>query len=356
MRALACVACGASLVALESDPARPACPLSSAAAAPAIAQTTPNDPSAIGPVDRHGAASASRCSGVVSNAGRARVHAGSPATREPPPGRPNPCRGRRPARLKWRERHSTANVVATSAQPAGADRSSKRRRASRSSISRRCANRAIAPPPRPRTARSACCPVDAAGAPAGFSMRGFTFGEINVLYNGISTGPQNITSRTMDTSNSRRWNSCKGPSSLMTGLNAIGGVGQLRQPAADQRPDQERTRPVARFARHLPDPLRLGRQHDDRMAWITASTWSVAKSTASSTTSISNLTNFSTQLNYRVNDCVQGVRRRRVQEGLRPCLLGNAAGPDLFRRGARHQRRGVGHRRSAPSTARSSAR
>ena len=41
--------------------------------------------------------------------------------------------------------------------------------------------------------------VDAAGAPAGFSMRGFSFSEVNVLYNGISTGPQSITSRTMDT-------------------------------------------------------------------------------------------------------------------------------------------------------------
>ena len=42
-------------------------------------------------------------------------------------------------------------------------------------------------------------PARTAGAPAGFSMRGFSFGEVNVLYNGISTGPQSITSRTMDT-------------------------------------------------------------------------------------------------------------------------------------------------------------
>src|SRR5262249_41891796 len=40
---------------------------------------------------------------------------------------------------------------------------------------------------------------DAAGAPAGFSMRGFSYSEVNVLYNGISTGPQSITSRWMDT-------------------------------------------------------------------------------------------------------------------------------------------------------------
>jgi iron complex outermembrane receptor protein len=65
--------------------------------------------------------------------------------------------------------------------------------------------------------------IDAAGAPAGFSMRGFTFGEVNVLYNGISTGPQSITSRVMDTANLSQVEFLKGPSSLMSGLNAIGG-------------------------------------------------------------------------------------------------------------------------------------
>jgi iron complex outermembrane recepter protein len=64
---------------------------------------------------------------------------------------------------------------------------------------------------------------DAAGAPAGFSMRGFSFGEVNVLYNGIWTGPQDITSRWMDTANLDQVEFLKGPSSLMSGLNAIGG-------------------------------------------------------------------------------------------------------------------------------------
>jgi iron complex outermembrane receptor protein len=64
---------------------------------------------------------------------------------------------------------------------------------------------------------------DAAGAPAGFSMRGFSFGQVNVLYNGISTGPQSITSRWMDTAALQQVEFLKGPSSLMTGLNAIGG-------------------------------------------------------------------------------------------------------------------------------------
>lgn len=64
---------------------------------------------------------------------------------------------------------------------------------------------------------------DAAGAPAAFQMRGFTFSEVNILYNGISIGPQSITSRMMDTYNLDQIEFLKGPSALMSGLNAIGG-------------------------------------------------------------------------------------------------------------------------------------
>ena len=64
---------------------------------------------------------------------------------------------------------------------------------------------------------------DSAGAPAGFSMRGFTYGEVNVLYNGISIGPQSIASRWMDTANLAQVEFLKGPSSLMSGFDAIGG-------------------------------------------------------------------------------------------------------------------------------------
>ena len=74
--------------------------------------------------------------------------------------------------------------------------------------------------------------ADVGGAPATFSMRGFTFGEVNVLYNGISIGPSNITSRVMETANLEQVEFLKGPSSLMTGLDAIGGSVNLvsRQP------------------------------------------------------------------------------------------------------------------------------
>jgi iron complex outermembrane recepter protein len=66
---------------------------------------------------------------------------------------------------------------------------------------------------------------DLGGAPASFSMRGFTSsGEaVNILYNGIWIGPGDITSRVMETANLQQIEFLKGPSSIMTGLDAIGG-------------------------------------------------------------------------------------------------------------------------------------
>src|SRR3954464_9531290 len=37
--------------------------------------------------------------------------------------------------------------------------------------------------------------------PAAFSLRGFSSSQLNTLYNGIRIGPQNMTSRVMDTAN-----------------------------------------------------------------------------------------------------------------------------------------------------------
>ena len=64
---------------------------------------------------------------------------------------------------------------------------------------------------------------DSAGAPASFSTRGFSGSQINILYNGIWTGPGDITSRWMDTAGLAQVEFLKGPSSIMSGLNAIGG-------------------------------------------------------------------------------------------------------------------------------------
>ncbi|WP_186294517.1 TonB-dependent receptor [Bradyrhizobium guangdongense] len=60
--------------------------------------------------------------------------------------------------------------------------------------------------------------------PAAFSMRGFTNSQINTLYNGIKIGPQNMTSRIMDTANLEAVEFLKGSASLLSGEGASGGA------------------------------------------------------------------------------------------------------------------------------------
>jgi iron complex outermembrane receptor protein len=60
--------------------------------------------------------------------------------------------------------------------------------------------------------------------PSAFSMRGFTNSQINTLYNGIKIGPQNMTSRVMDTANLEAVEILKGPASLISGEGASGGA------------------------------------------------------------------------------------------------------------------------------------
>jgi iron complex outermembrane recepter protein len=65
--------------------------------------------------------------------------------------------------------------------------------------------------------------IDVGGAPAGFSMRGFTFDQINILYNGISLGPQDLTGRVMSSFMFDQVEFLKGASALESGQGAIGG-------------------------------------------------------------------------------------------------------------------------------------
>ncbi len=60
--------------------------------------------------------------------------------------------------------------------------------------------------------------------PSAFSLRGFTNSQINILYNGIKVGPQNMTSRVMDTGNLERIELLKGPASIISGEGAAGGA------------------------------------------------------------------------------------------------------------------------------------
>jgi iron complex outermembrane recepter protein len=65
---------------------------------------------------------------------------------------------------------------------------------------------------------------DGPGEPGAFSMRGFANSQINMLYNGIKIGPQNMTSRIMDTANLESVEILKGPASLLSGEGAAGGA------------------------------------------------------------------------------------------------------------------------------------
>jgi iron complex outermembrane receptor protein len=66
--------------------------------------------------------------------------------------------------------------------------------------------------------------ADFPAEPAAFSMRGYTNSQINILYNGIRLGPQNMTSRVMETGNLERIEILRGPASLMSGEGAVGGA------------------------------------------------------------------------------------------------------------------------------------
>ncbi|WP_146688627.1 TonB-dependent receptor [Bradyrhizobium canariense] len=142
---------------------------------------------------------------------------------------------------------------------------------------------------------------DAAGAPAGFSMRGFTYSGVNVLYNGIWTGPQDITSRVMDTANLDRVEFLKGPSSLMSGLDAIGGSVNYvtRTPTSG---------PIKNELDTSLDSLGTYRTHFGSGGSTAVAgldyRFDVSQSKVASFIDgdFENLTNFSTQLNYRVSD------------------------------------------------------
>jgi iron complex outermembrane recepter protein len=142
---------------------------------------------------------------------------------------------------------------------------------------------------------------DVGGAPATFSMRGFTFGEVNVLYNGISIGPGNITSRVMETANLDQVEFLKGPSALMSGLDAIGGSVNFvsRQPTIG---------PIRSELDTSIDTLGSYRTHFGSGGSTNVPgldyRFDVSSSKAASFIEgdYENLNNVSGQLNYRVND------------------------------------------------------
>ncbi|HUD88525.1 MAG TPA: TonB-dependent receptor [Xanthobacteraceae bacterium] len=143
--------------------------------------------------------------------------------------------------------------------------------------------------------------LDSAGAPANFSMRGFTFGEVNVLYNGISIGVASDTTRVMDTANLDQVEFLKGPSALMSGMMAIGGSVNYvsRQPT---------TGPVQNEVDLSVDSLGTFRSHFGSGGSTTMEGLDYRfDATASNVNSFvegdyRDLTDLATQFNYRVNN------------------------------------------------------
>jgi iron complex outermembrane recepter protein len=143
--------------------------------------------------------------------------------------------------------------------------------------------------------------VDSAGAPANFSMRGFTFGAVNVLYNGITIGVASDTTRVMDTYNLDQVEFLKGPSALMSGIMAIGGAVNYvsRQPTTgpiqnelDASVDSEgsfRTHYGSGGSTLLPGLDYRVDATESKTDSFTEGDWRA-------------LSDFSTQLNYRVTD------------------------------------------------------
>jgi iron complex outermembrane receptor protein len=270
----------------------------SAAAAPAIAQTTPNNSSTIGPVVVT-EPKRKPLQRVQADTGRARVHARvAGRTTRTPAGKPEP--GPAPGAIDVARTPLNSNVVATSASRLGltvretpatveiVDQATMREQGYRTTTE--AAQGAVG-----------VLSGDAAGAPAGYSMRGFTGSSINTLYNGIWIGPQDITSRVMDTSNLDRVEFLKGPSSLMSGLHAIGGSVNYvtRQPTTGAIKNELDT---------SLDSLGTYRTHfgSGGSTTIDGLDYRVDLSQSKIASFIDgdyqNLSNVSTQLNYRVSD------------------------------------------------------
>ena len=171
-----------------------------------------------------------------------------------------------------------------------------------------------------------------------------------MLYNGIWIGPQDITSRIMETANLEQVEFLKGPSAIMAGLGAIGGtvnfVNKQPTPArsrASSIPRSTRSAPIARISARAAAPLVPGLDYR----------FDVSSSKIDSRIDGVNdqLNNFSGQLNYRVNDALQGVRRGRIQARRRPRLLGHAADDDGVLRAVLdpRRRRGIGDQYVRPA-------
>ena len=147
----------------------------------------------------------------------------------------------------------------------------------------------------------------------------------------------------MDTSNLDRVEFLKGPSSIMSGLDAIGGSVNYvtRQPT---------TGPIKNEFDTSFDSLGTYRTHYGSGGSTTIDGLDYRVDIGQSKVNsfidgdYNNLTNFSAQLNYRVNDSFKVFGADRVQAGSGARLLGHAADHDRVLWSVLHTRRGLGLR------------
>ncbi|MDF0519556.1 TonB-dependent receptor [Bradyrhizobium yuanmingense] len=140
--------------------------------------------------------------------------------------------------------------------------------------------------------------------PSAFSMRGFTNSQINTLYNGIKIGPQNMTSRIVDTANLEAVEFLKGPASLISGEGAAGG-------AINFVTKQPHTGPISNEADFSWDSLNSFRAHYGSGGSTNVQgldyRFDISRSTLNGFADDTNVKTFGTsgQLNYRISDSLK---------------------------------------------------
>ncbi len=147
--------------------------------------------------------------------------------------------------------------------------------------------------------------------------------QINTLYNGIKIGPSEMTKRIDGHVQSRsRGNPERSGLAVVWRRRTGGAVNYVTKAPTPGRSSTSRSRAGIRSTASV--RVWLGRQHDRQRASTIASTSAAPNLNGFIDDTYTKLFNVSGQLNYRVNDSLQGLGRRRIQGGPRPLLLGHA--------------------------------
>ena len=182
---------------------------------------------------------------------------------------------------------------------------------------------------------------DAPGAPAIFSMRGFTGDQINTLYNGIKIGPSTMTGRPMDTGNLEQVEILKGPASLLSGEGATGGAVNYVTKTPHTGPIVNEAFTRIRFIQGLSRRLRLRRQHAGQRAGLPLR-YQPCQQQQLHRRHLFEAQQHLGPAQLSRHRQLQDLGRGRVQAGQGPVLLGHAAGAGECARNRADQRHRLG--------------